>query len=100
MARRARGFERRVPLRDPRRGGSLPFVTTMQPAMHTDGAVSAGTVLWRLRGRLQLTVVVKAVFAVLPDGVATPAGPGEIVAEDRHAAGSVLRSVEAAGDLA
>jgi hypothetical protein len=75
-------------------------VTPATPAIHTDGAVSAGAVLWRFRGHLELTVVVKAVFVILPDGVATPAGPGEIVARDRHTAGSPLRSVEAASDLA
>jgi hypothetical protein len=75
-------------------------VTAAQLAIHTDGAVSCGTRLWRFRGRLQLTVVVKAVFSVVPDGVATLAGPGEIVAEDHHRDGHPMRSVDAASDLA
>jgi hypothetical protein len=89
-----------LPGTPPRGSGSLSFVTPAQLAIHTDGAVSAATVLWRFRGRLQLTVVVKAVFAIVPDGVATPVGPGEIVVKDRHADGSLLRSVETANDLA
>ena len=81
-------------------GDTLPRVTATQLATYTDGAVSCGTRLWRFRGHLQLTVVVKAVFTLVPDGVATPAGPGEIVVEDRHRDGHPFRSVEAASDLA
>jgi hypothetical protein len=75
-------------------------VTPSQLAIHTDGAVSCGTRLWRFRGSLQLTVVVKAVFAILHDGVAKPAGPGAIISEDYHRDGYPARSVEAASDLA
>ena len=74
-------------------------VTPPQLAIHTDSAVSCGTRLWRFRGQLQLTVVVKAVFAIVPNGVATLAGPGEIVSHDRHYDAHPLRSVEAASDL-
>jgi hypothetical protein len=49
---------------------------------------------------MQLTVVVKARFTVVHDGVATPAGPDAIVPRDRHLDGHPLRSVEAASDLA
>ena len=65
----------------------------------TDGNVSCGTLLWRYRGRLQLTVVVKALFTIVPDGVATSAGPGELIAEDRTFEGNPSRSVEVASDL-
>ena len=81
-------------------GVTLRGVTAAQLAIHTDGAVSCGTRLWRFRGRLQLTVIVKAVFAIVPDGVAAPAGPGEIIAEDHHRDGHPMRSVDAASDLA
>ena len=69
-------------------------------ALHDDGAVACATVLWKFRGRLQLTVVVKALFTIVPDGVAVPAGPAPIVPKDRHIDGHPLRSVEAASDLA
>jgi hypothetical protein len=69
-------------------------------ALHDDGAVSSGAVLWRFRGRLRLTVVVKALFAVVPDGVATPAGPGAVLAKDRYRDGNPARSTEATHDLA
>lgn len=69
-------------------------------AIHTDGTVSCGATLWRYRGRVQLTVIVKSVFAFAPDDVAARAGPGEIVAEDRQLGGNPMRSVEIAADLA
>ncbi len=75
-------------------------MTPAKLAIHTDGAVSCAAVLWRFGAALQLTVVVKATFAITPDGVAAPVGPGEIVAEDRHVDGSPFRSVVAASNLA
>jgi hypothetical protein len=66
----------------------------------TDGSVSCGTVLWRFQGRLALTVVVKASFSLVRDGIATPAHPGEILAEDRPFDGLPSRSVQTASDLA
>jgi hypothetical protein len=75
-------------------------VTPAPIAIHTDGAVACATVLWRVRGSLRLTVVVKAAFSVVPDGVVVPAPAPEIVAADRHHDGSPLRSVQAASDLA
>src|SRR3954463_9305436 len=68
-------------------------------ATQTDGNVSLGALLWRYRGRLSLGVVVKATFAITPEGTSTHAGPGEIVEEERTFGGHPSRSVEIAGDL-
>ena len=48
-------------------------------ALHTDGAIAATAVPWRFRGRLQLTVVVKATFTLVPGGVAALAAPRDVV---------------------
>ena len=80
-------------------GGTLGGVTLPSMAIHHDGAVSCATVLWRFRGRLQLTVVVKALFAIVPDGIATPAGPETIAPADRHRDNNPTRSLEVASDL-
>jgi hypothetical protein len=74
-------------------------VHTPSIAVHADGAISCATVLWQYRGRLQLTVVLKALFSIVPDGVAAPAGPGAILSKDRHVDGNPARSIEASSDL-
>jgi hypothetical protein len=68
-------------------------------AFSTDGAVSCGVMLWRFQRRLQLTVIVKATFALGPDGAAVVVAPGEILTDDRAFDRHPSRSVEAAGDL-
>ncbi|APR77093.1 Vegetative cell wall protein gp1 precursor (Hydroxyproline-rich glycoprotein 1) [Minicystis rosea] len=75
-------------------------MSTAPIVLLTDGQVSAGIVLWRYRDRLQLSVVVKASFAITPDGVAAPAGPRELASDDRTFGGVPSRSVEMASDLA
>ncbi len=100
MIRRPRPAGRHHAGRAGAAGDNLPVVSLPFIERYDDGAVSCDTVLWRFRGRLQLTVVVKALFAVVPGDVATPAGPGAILARDRHRDGHPARSVEAAGDLA
>ncbi len=77
------------------RGDAPPRV-----AVHTDGTVSCATVLWRVLGGLQLTVVVKAQFAIVHEGMATLLGPAEIVAVDRTRGAMPESSLEAASDLA
>ena len=42
----------------------------------TDGRVAAEAIPWRHRGRGHLTIVAKAVFAIVPDGVVAHRGPG------------------------
>lgn len=69
-------------------------------AIFTDGNVSCGAVIWRFQRRLEVTVIVKATFAIVPDGTAILAGPGEITREDRTFDRHPSRSVEVASDLA
>jgi hypothetical protein len=46
------------------------------------GGVACGTLLWRWRGRLHVTVVVKAAFTLVPDGSATLATDAAIATSD------------------
>ena len=69
-------------------------------AIAAEERVACAAVAWRFRGRLQLTVVVKATFAIVPGGAATVAAPREILHEDRTFDRHPSRSVEAASDLA
>jgi uncharacterized protein YjbI with pentapeptide repeats len=73
---------------------SIPIVTT--------GAapISVATTLYRHRGSLHLTVIVKARFAYTPDGAATILPAPAIVVRDRNYGRSAHRSVGAASDLA
>ncbi len=66
----------------------------------SDPNVSCGVWPWRFRGRVQLTVVVKATFALVDKGPMAPAPPAEIEREDRTFDRHPTRSVEAASDLA
>ncbi|MEP7125958.1 MAG: DUF2169 domain-containing protein, partial [Byssovorax sp.] len=66
-----------------------------------DGApISVATTLFRHRGSLHLTVIVKARFAYTPDGAATILPAPAIVPRDRNYGRSAHRSVGAASDLA
>jgi hypothetical protein len=65
-----------------------------------DEHVRCGAVLFRRSGGLFLTVVVKASFSFVPDGVVAEVAPAEIVRADRTFEDSPSRSVEAASDLA
>jgi uncharacterized protein YjbI with pentapeptide repeats len=71
------------------------------------GPVACIAMAWRDRagqrgdqGNLRITLVVKATFALVPDGVAALRGGAPIIPVDRHYEGSARRSVEAPGDLA
>lgn len=75
----------------------------MQPSpipLFTDGNVSAASVLWTYRGRLQLTFVVKAAFALRAGDIAALAPPPPIQAEERTFGKNPARSLECASDLA
>jgi hypothetical protein len=65
----------------------------------SDGRVACATMLWRFRERLEMTVVLKAIFALVPSGVATFVRPGVIYADDQPFAGNPARSVQFASDL-
>ncbi len=53
-----------------------------QAAVTTDGTVAAAVLFWRFQKRLQMTVVVKAEFALVHGGDASHVGPGAIVADE------------------
>lgn len=75
---------------------SLPI-----PIVTTGGApISVATTLFRHRGSLHLTVVVKARFAYTPGGAATILPAPAMVLRDRNYGRSAHRSVGAASDLA
>ncbi len=74
--------------------------TESSPAILTsDGRVACATMLWRFRERLEMTVVLKATFALVPSGVATFVRPGVIYTDDQPFAGNPARSVQFASDL-
>ena len=62
------------------------------------GPVSAATVVWRRRGRLSVTVAVKATFAIAPETRMTPMAPDPIAPDEQSDPSG--RGLRAAGDLA
>ncbi|HEY4120365.1 MAG TPA: DUF2169 domain-containing protein, partial [Byssovorax sp.] len=64
------------------------------------GPVTAGAIVWRQGGRLALTIVAKATFALVHAGRARLAEPVELADGDRHHDGSPWQSLAAADDLA
>jgi len=70
-----------------------PGVVAIAPA-------AAAALPWRHGSALRLTVVVKAVFVIVPEGPMTPAQPEEIVRAEVHNGGSVARSVRLTADTA
>jgi hypothetical protein len=62
--------------------------------------LACGSVLFRHRGHLRVTVIAKATFALVPDGIATLASPAAIVVEDVHVDEDLSGSLQAASDLA
>lgn len=74
-------------------------VSTGQPSIASHD-VSCAVVPFRYQGRLWITVVVKARFALVAGGVASYVGASEILAGERRIDANPTSSVEAAGDLA
>ena len=60
--------------------------------------VVAGTVVWRQLGRLNVTVVLKATFALVPDAMMTPASPRPLARDEQ--VDETGRALLEAGDLA
>src|SRR5262249_33306206 len=58
------------------------------------------TVLWRMKGQLQLTVIAKATFLLVPDGPMQLAEPEPIVSSEVHHRNVPTRSVCRTSDLA
>ncbi|MFT3772023.1 MAG: DUF2169 domain-containing protein [Minicystis sp.] len=69
-------------------------------AIQSSGPVSSATVLYRHRGQLRLTAVVKATFALVADGIMERVAPEEIRRHDEHHDRDPRRSLRAASDLA
>ena len=74
-------------------------ITSSPVAIRGVGPVSCGAAVWRFRGQLHVTAVVKATFGFVPDSLMTVEAPGEIHAAEIHYGGDPKRSVEVAGDL-
>lgn len=73
------------------------------PANHGHGPVAvlplngaaAATIVWRRQGKLFVTVVVKGMFTIVPDGMMTPAAPEPVSRAERpNASGSGLLAAE------
>jgi uncharacterized protein YjbI with pentapeptide repeats len=62
--------------------------------------VSCATVLWRTHGQLRVTVVIKAMFALVDKQPMRQVPPDAIVATEEHHEGDPARSVHAPSDLA
>ncbi len=67
---------------------------------HAIGRTAAATVAWRHRGRLRLSVVVKATFAFVVDGPMAVTAVEPLHATELHHEGDPARSLRAASDLA
>jgi hypothetical protein len=82
-------------------------VTRYPVAITTDESVACGAAIWRFRGRLTLTVVVKATFSI-GGAEAKLVTPVDVACEDRTASGAPLlpgregpaESLDVANDLA
>ena len=61
--------------------------------------ITCGSVVYRHRGQLRVTAVVKARFRLVHDGPATVASPEEIRAEEEHHGGDPAGSLRSASDL-
>jgi hypothetical protein len=59
----------------------------------------AGAVVWRQRGQLQVTVVVKAAFAFAPEAEMTVVDPQELIRADVHLGDDPARSARLTSDL-
>lgn len=66
----------------------------------TVGACSAATVLWRLQGALNLTVVVKGTFAFGTEGPMSVVDADEIIRAEQHFGDNPTRSLRASSELA
>lgn len=74
-------------------------VTSGRIRIATDGSVSATTMAWRYRGRMNVTAIVKASFSILHGRTCVHRGGAPIVDADRTYGGNPMRSVEHASDL-
>jgi hypothetical protein len=66
----------------------------------TLGPVTGGTMVWRSRGQLYVTAVVKATFTLVAGADMIPAEPEEIFRSEMHYRNNPSRTVRVTGDLA
>ena len=72
---------------------------TFRPVeVRPQAGISAGAMLWRYRGELHLTAIVKATFSIAPDGSMALAAPEELVPADVHLDDDPRRSLLRASD--
>lgn len=65
-----------------------------------EGPTSATTRLWRFRGQLRVTVILKATFSLVHQGMMKLGPRAQILTEDVHHGNSPVRSVRFTNDLA
>ena len=72
------------------------------PHVHVaaEGQATATTRLWRFRGQLRVTVIVKATFALVHQGLMKLAPPDPLLTTDVHHGNSPVRSARLTPDLA
>lgn len=64
------------------------------------GSASVGVQLWRHRGQLNVTILAKAMFSIVPSGTATVAPPEELVRQPVYATGNPASPLLFEHDLA
>ncbi len=64
------------------------------------GLTSCGAVVWRTRGTLRVTAIVKATFTLVHGGPMTPCPPAPLATKDHHLDKNPARSLAAGSDLA
>lgn len=77
----------------------MPAQAPSPVRLTTAGPCVGGTLAWRWKGKLHLTVAVKATFALVPGGPMTTAAPEELFRAEAHHRDNPARSVRATSDL-
>jgi hypothetical protein len=69
-------------------------------SIETLGPVTSAAVVWRSRAELKVTVIVKVMLAIIPDGEMVIVAPAALVRGERHHHDNPLRSLRATSELA
>ncbi len=77
----------------------MPAPALPPARLTTAGPCVGGTLVWRWKGKLHLTVAVKASFTLVPGGPMTIAPPEELFRAEAHHRDNPARSVRATSDL-
>jgi hypothetical protein len=78
----------------------MPDHSLREDAAIPVGDVSVAALAWRYQGVMRVTVVAKATFAFVPDGLMARVAPQPVVGGEVHHGGSPARSVRLTSDLA